>query len=1113
MAIIQPSQLATGSYSLSGSFSGSFQGNGAGLNNIPSSAIVGLSSTQIASGNVTASVSTGTGSFTVTSGSSTFMFVSSSGNVGFGTSSPSTKLVLQQDGGSFIRLVRNLSTTEFGMFITNVRNGVGNAGGVFTANNFEFRDSVGTSAYLTINGGNVLINTTTDAGYKLDVNGTARMGNTSFSNSSINIVDSGQIYSNGTIALQCFQGVGNNRSVLVNINPNTTSITDAAILAANSTTKGFLPPRTTLISNISSSIQGLMTYVNSGSNEGLYYYNSGSAVGWHKVLTNSGSQEISGSLNVNNTLYVTGSKVGVGTSNFVGSIKLAVNGLIGGPTFSSTYLDLTGGTPELRGNSGIGYYVQSGNHIFYGASSTERMRIIGSTGHVSIGTTNSFDRLQNNGGMCFGAFNNATINYGMGEGNHTYLQFATNGIDVMRISPTQNVLIGTTTDAGFKLDVNGNSRINGTLTTTSDLSVSGNYVRAGFVTTGGVGRESNWNIGFTNANNGGVSIIQPNFPTQAPNGNVNGLSISYRFGGATSTFTNNSILIDNIINQTSGTGITRGIYINPTISASADWRAIETTTGSVLFNGGNVGIGTSTFWGATQTLIVGSVSDGRLGVTNTQKQGVYLGQVSNNPQIFGYDYLSLQPQRLCLNSFGGNVLIGTTTDAGYKLDVNGTARVSGNTTIVGTSLSSFSVSNGATTMIQTATSGIAGSDFRFRLFTNNQAQTLDLYGSGDYDHQNRHAFRIGNTEWMRLFNTGNFVIGTTTDTGHKLLVSGSGASGSVNLDNTLYVSGSRVGIGMSNPLFNLDVVGQSRMRFAGLCLRIESTTSNGNAYIDFKDSASTLGAIGYQDTSQNFQIINQKVANLILGTSNGERMRVASTGNVLINTTTDAGFKLDVNGTARVKGTGATSATTAFTVQNSGGTTLMSVRDDSRIIMPVGGGGNVSIGSLNANTNAIDLRGYFANGTNCGIYIENFNAGTIKTQLGSQTNGVYVDLTQTFSNGGRGGIGMIVTGIVNNTGTSVGDIAGYSFAPTITSLTGGSVLYAFNSTVGGAYINTSSRQASSILQADSTTQGFLPPRMTTTQKNAIATPAEGLMVYDTVLKRPCFYDGTSWVTL
>jgi hypothetical protein len=59
----------------------------------------------------------------------------------------------------------------------------------------------------------------------------------------------------------------------------------------------------------------------------------------------------------------------------------------------------------------------------------------------------------------------------------------------------------------------------------------------------------------------------------------------------------------------------------------------------------------------------------------------------------------------------------------------------------------------------------------------------------------------------------------------------------------------------------------------------------------------------------------------------------------------------------------------------------------------------------------------------------------------------------------------------------------------------------------------STADASSILDLVSTTRGFLPPRMTTTQKNAIVSPAEGLMVYDTVLKRPCFYDGTSWVTL
>ena len=52
--------------------------------------------------------------------------------------------------------------------------------------------------------------------------------------------------------------------------------------------------------------------------------------------------------------------------------------------------------------------------------------------------------------------------------------------------------------------------------------------------------------------------------------------------------------------------------------------------------------------------------------------------------------------------------------------------------------------------------------------------------------------------------------------------------------------------------------------------------------------------------------------------------------------------------------------------------------------------------------------------------------------------------------------------------------------------------------------------ASAILEVKSTTQGFLPPRMTTTQINAIASPANGLEVYNTTLACPCFYDGTAW---
>jgi len=55
--------------------------------------------------------------------------------------------------------------------------------------------------------------------------------------------------------------------------------------------------------------------------------------------------------------------------------------------------------------------------------------------------------------------------------------------------------------------------------------------------------------------------------------------------------------------------------------------------------------------------------------------------------------------------------------------------------------------------------------------------------------------------------------------------------------------------------------------------------------------------------------------------------------------------------------------------------------------------------------------------------------------------------------------------------------------------------------------------ASAQLQMDSTTRGFLPPRMTTTQKNAIASPASGLVVYDTTLGKLCVRGASAWETI
>jgi hypothetical protein len=55
--------------------------------------------------------------------------------------------------------------------------------------------------------------------------------------------------------------------------------------------------------------------------------------------------------------------------------------------------------------------------------------------------------------------------------------------------------------------------------------------------------------------------------------------------------------------------------------------------------------------------------------------------------------------------------------------------------------------------------------------------------------------------------------------------------------------------------------------------------------------------------------------------------------------------------------------------------------------------------------------------------------------------------------------------------------------------------------------------ASAVLDVASTTQGFLPPRMTSTQRTAISSPAAGLVVYDTTSNQWYGWNGSSWAIL
>jgi hypothetical protein len=63
---------------------------------------------------------------------------------------------------------------------------------------------------------------------------------------------------------------------------------------------------------------------------------------------------------------------------------------------------------------------------------------------------------------------------------------------------------------------------------------------------------------------------------------------------------------------------------------------------------------------------------------------------------------------------------------------------------------------------------------------------------------------------------------------------------------------------------------------------------------------------------------------------------------------------------------------------------------------------------------------------------------------------------------------------------------------------------------GQVGIGTVNPASSAKLEVSSTTQGFLPPRMTRAQRNAISNPVAGLTIYNTDDKSVQVYNGTDW---
>jgi len=199
----------------------------------------------------------------------------------------------------------------------------------------------------------------------------------------------------------------------------------------------------------------------------------------------------------------------------------------------------------------------------------------------------------------------------------------------------------------------------------------------------------------------------------------------------------------------------------------------------------------------------------------------------------------------------------------------------------------------------------------------------------------------------------------------------------------------------------------------------------------------------------------------------------------------------------------------------------------------LGVGTNTPSKQITISTSTVNGGIYTEGGINAGFYVGNYiNGETFVTNNGLFhtvfTRGGNVGIgTGTFSNPnandarlkvkGSGSTSattaLLVQNSAGNTALTVADDRTISTSGGDVSLRDGALFVASNRVVTyrqviGFFGNP---VASAIVEIQSTTMGFLLPRMTTTQKNAIASPAAGLQVYDTTLNQMSYYNGSSWI--
>jgi len=267
----------------------------------------------------------------------------------------------------------------------------------------------------------------------------------------------------------------------------------------------------------------------------------------------------------------------------------------------------------------------------------------------------------------------------------------------------------------------------------------------------------------------------------------------------------------------------------------------------------------------------------------------------------------------------GNFALGSNpTDAGFKLDVNGTARVQAT---VGTGVYVAQISNPTNSGGQWGLNLIAGNSDNNRIL-----HCQNIYGQTIFVVKGNRSININPP--ISTFNYATLFVGNAFGGLPTLLVKGNGTTSEITFQ-TQNSSGTallttldngNVGIGTATPI-NLLHIEKNQNSFTSIVLLNQDTNalsrtglniSNGLHGLEIFQSrgyaVKIIGAseAGIYSTGVNIGIMTNGASSILkfaAGGSSTSQMTLFSNGNLGIGVgTTDAGYKLDVNGSTRLNG-------------------------------------------------------------------------------------------------------------------------------------------------------------------------------------------------------------------